>query len=227
MQFADRTDAGRRLAQALRDVAADQSGGDAAGDRPGAVVLGLPRGGVPVAAEVAAALNLPLDVIVVRKLGVPWQPELAMGAVGEDGVRVVDENTIWALGLSPEAVAEVEARERDQVERRVRMFRQGRPAVPLAGRTVIVVDDGIATGATMRAACRVVRARGARQVVAATPVASTTAAARLIGDADEVIALQTPSRFQGVGQWYLDFSPTSDEEVIWLLAPARHLPPVQ
>jgi putative phosphoribosyl transferase len=207
MRFADRVDAGRRLAPAVQKVA----DGDV-------VVLGLPRGGVPVAAEVAKVLGAPLDVIVVRKLGVPRQPELAMGAVGEGGVCVLEPATIRAAHVSQEELAEIQQREREQVELRTRMFRGDRPGVSLQGRTVIVVDDGIATGATMRAACRIVRERGARRVVAAVPVAAGSAAARLAGDADETVCLQTPAPFMGVGRWYRDFSPTSDAEVINLLA---------
>lgn len=209
MRFADRVDAGRRLAQALKHVA----DGDA-------VVLGLPRGGVPVAAEVARAWALPLDVIVVRKLGVPRQPELAMGAVGEGGVCVLDHATIRAAKVSADELAAIQQREREQVERRTRLFRADRAGVALDGRVVIVVDDGIATGATMRAACRITRERGARRVVAAVPVAPGSAAARLAGDADEAVCLRTPSPFMGVGRWYRDFSATSDAEVIELLAQA-------
>ncbi len=218
MRFADRVDAGRRLAQVVLPLFTPVPGAPAAQ----AVVLGLPRGGVPVAAQVAAALGAELDVIVVRKLGVPRQPELAMGAVGEDGVCVLEPATISAARVSPDQLAQAQEREREQVERRVRLFRGDRPGARVEDRTVVVVDDGIATGATMRAACRIVAARGARWVIAAVPVAAGSAQARLAGEAGQTVCLQTPSPFIGVGRWYHDFSPTSDAEVIALLDQARH-----
>lgn len=207
MLFADRADAGRRLAERLGHL----RGGDV-------VVVGLPRGGVPVAFEVAQALDVPLDVIVVRKLGVPTQPELAMGAVGEDGVRVVDRDIVHAARVRDRELAAVEARERVEVERRARRFRADRPRVPLTGRTVVVIDDGIATGSTARAACLVARAEGARRVVVATPVAPPGWTARLEDAADELVAIATPQRFHGVGQWYDDFTQTTDDEVVTFLA---------
>ena len=205
--FRDRIDAGKRLGARLGAL----RGHDV-------VVVGLPRGGVPVAAEVARALEAPLDVIVVRKLGVPWQPELAMGAVGEDGVLVVDENTVRQVGVTDEELATAEARERGEVERRGRLFRGERPRTNLRGRTVVVVDDGIATGSTARAACRVARAHGAARVVLAVPVAPHGWTATLRGAADELVALETPRRFLAVGQWYDDFSQTSDDEVSEILS---------
>lgn len=208
MTFRDRADAGRRLAAVLTAYA----GADL-------VVLGLPRGGVPVAAEVAHALAAPLDVVVVRKLGVPRQPEYAMGAIGEGGVRVVDERVVRETGVSPEQLAEVEARERAEVERRAAGLRAGRPRIPLAGRTAILVDDGVATGSTARAACAVARALGARRVVLATPVAPMRTVAALRAVADDVVAVETPADFRAVGQFYADFGQTTDAEVVALLAP--------
>ena len=207
MLFADRVDAGRQLARALRG----RVGGDA-------VVIGLPRGGVPVAFEVADELGAPLDVIVVRKLGVPFQPELAMGAIGEGGVRVVDEGLVGRIGLGADEWAAVEASERRQLDRRIRRLRRARAPVPVAGRTAVIVDDGIATGSTARAACRVARARGARRVVLAVPVAPGDAVPELLGDADDVVCVhQTGIGFSSVGQAYVDFTPATDDEVVALL----------
>jgi putative phosphoribosyl transferase len=206
VRFADRVDAGRQLARRL----ATELG-------PDAVVLGLPRGGVPVAFEVADALGLPLDVVVVRKLGVPYQRELAMGAIGE-GVRVLNERVLHASAVGQAELAAVEHRERAELDRRLAELRAGRAAIALAGREVAVVDDGIATGSTARAACAVVRARGARRVVLAAPVGPAAAIAELAGDADEVVLLHAPATFAAVGQFYGDFSPTSDEEVRILLS---------
>jgi putative phosphoribosyl transferase len=203
MVFENRADAGRRLAAALERL----GGSDV-------VVLGLPRGGVPVAFEVARALKAPLDVIVVRKLGVPFQPELAMGAIGEDGVRVLNRSVIGPSGVTDAELATVEAGERAELERRARRFRGSRPRTPLEGRTVVVVDDGIATGATARAACQVARAQGALRVVLAVPVAPVGWEARIDGDADDFVCLETPEPFYAIGQFYDDFSQTSDEEVI-------------
>ncbi len=205
--FTDRADAGRRLAAGLASLA-----------RANLVVLGLPRGGVPVAAEVAGALGAPLDVIVVRKLGVPSQPELAMGAIGEDGVRLLNEDMIRAAGVTAEEVAAVEAAEREELQRRLQRYREGRPAVPIDGRTALIIDDGIATGATAAAACQVVRARGAARVALAVPVAPVGATAGLTGVADQVVCLVEARDFRGVGQFYDDFAPTSHDEVVKLLA---------
>lgn len=203
MAFADRVDAGRRLAQKLLHLR----------DEP-VVVLGLPRGGIPVAFEVATALGAPLDVILVRKVGVPFQPELAMGALGEDGVRIVNDEIVRTVGVSEHQFADVESRERDELERRALQFRGDRPRVPLAGRTAVVVDDGVATGSTARAACRVARAHGAARVVLAVPVAPRGWTARLGADADELVCLDTPEPFYAIGESYVDFSQTSDDEVI-------------
>lgn len=212
MRFTDRLDAGCRLARLLKPYA-----------RKDVVVVGLPRGGVPVAFEVAHALRAPLDVIVVRKLGMPGRPELAMGAVGENGVRVLNDDVIRAGRIRPQDLGPVEAREQAEVERRAEVFRNGRPAIPLARRTVIVVDDGIATGATARAACQVARASGAAEVVMATPVCPPDVARRLEAEADAVICLSTPLGFQAVGQYYQDFAQTSDEEVTELLRRAAQV----
>jgi predicted phosphoribosyltransferase/predicted alpha/beta-hydrolase family hydrolase len=206
MWFRDRVDAGRRLAVALERYRS-----------PSTVVVGLPRGGVPVAAEVASALGAPLDVIVVRKLGVPAQPELAMGAIGEEGVRVLDRDSLRWAHVSEEQVAAVEARERVELDRRCQRFRAVRPMLPLDGRQVLVIDDGVATGSTARAACQVARAHGARRVVLAVPVAPQGWIAHMAGAADEYVALDAPSDFHAVGQFYDDFRPTTDEEVLDLL----------
>ncbi|MDF6062549.1 phosphoribosyltransferase family protein [Streptomyces sp. NPDC053741] len=209
MQFTDRTDAGRRLSVALRHLG-----------RRDPVVLGLPRGGVPVAYEVAQALGAPLDVIVVRKLGVPYHPELGFGAIGEGGVRVISEEIVRRTGVGEKDLVAVERAEAAELVRRAHAYREGRPRLPLEGRAVVVVDDGVATGATARAACQVVRAQGAAYVVLAVPVAPPDAAARLREDADEVVCLSAPVLFSAVGEWYRDFSQTSDEEVVALLARA-------
>jgi putative phosphoribosyl transferase len=185
------------------------------------VVLGLPRGGVPVAAEVADALGAPLDVIVVRKLGVPSQPELGMGAIGEDGVRVLDLEMVRRAGVTPSAVEVVEHRERAELERRVQRFRGDRPPVPIEGRTAIIVDDGVATGGTARAAVQVARAHGAARVVLAVPIAAPEAVRDLAGVADDVIALETPEFMRAIGYWYDDFTQTSDEDVVALLSRAH------
>ncbi|MGN6131113.1 MAG: phosphoribosyltransferase family protein [Nocardioidaceae bacterium] len=210
--FQDRVEAGRRLGERLRDLR-DQD----------VVVLGLPRGGVPVAREVATALDAPLDVIVVRKLGVPYQPELAMGAIGEDGARVLDRDLVERAGVRDQEVREVEAREREELARRVRLLRNGRPRVPLTGRVAVVVDDGIATGSTARVACTVAHHLGAAKVVLAVPVAPAESIA-LIHEADEVVCLATPDPFYAVGSHYRDFSPVSDGEVAGLLAASREDP---
>ncbi len=185
------------------------------------LVLGLPRGGVPVAFEVANALGSPLDVLVVRKLGVPFQPELGMGAVGEDGVRVLNPDVLRQAGVTEAQLAAVEGRERAEVEERAVRLRRGRPAIPLQGRTVVIVDDGLATGGTARAAVQVARARGADRVILAVPVAPPDAVAALRRDADDVVAVETPEPFFAIGGWYADFSPTSDDEVVQLLARSR------
>ncbi|MFJ3790051.1 phosphoribosyltransferase family protein [Kitasatospora sp. NPDC090091] len=208
--FTDRTDAGRRLAARLGHLRA-----------PGTVVVALPRGGVPVAAEVAAALGAPLDICVIRKLGVPYQPELGMGAIGEDGIRVLNDQVMRVAGVTDEQLAHVEKLERAELERRARRYRGDRAPADLRGSTVVVVDDGIATGSTARAACRIVRARGAARVVLAVPVAPHDWVDRLADVADELICVGTPSPFFAIGEFYGDFSQTTDEEVLRLLAEAR------
>ena len=212
MLFIDRADAGRHLAQRLRHL----RGTDV-------VVLALPRGGVPVAFEVAGELRAPLDVIVVRKLGVPFQPEYGYGAIGEGGARVIDDRVVRLTRLTGPEMAAVEAREHARLDRQVSQLRGDRTPVPLAGHTVIVVDDGIATGSTAQAACMVARARGASRVILAVPVGSVQAAGSLRRVADEVICLHTPARFFAIGDWYDDFSQVSDEEVTALLGKATGL----
>ncbi|MGW3623694.1 phosphoribosyltransferase family protein [Streptomyces sp. NPDC000880] len=209
MLFTDRMDAGRRLADALRHVR---------GESP--VVLGLPRGGVPVAFQVARALGAPLDVIVVRKLGVPYHRELGYGAIGEGGVRVISDDIVQRSGVGRDELETVERAEEAELARQAKRFRANRPRTDIRGRTVIIVDDGIATGATAAAACEVVRAQGAARVVLAVPVAPPDAVAWLRTKADEVVCLSTPRAFRAVGEWYQDFSQTSDEEVVALLAQA-------
>ncbi|MFD0163954.1 phosphoribosyltransferase family protein [Streptomyces decoyicus] len=209
MLFTDRADAGQRLAEALQHLR---------GEEP--IVLGLPRGGVPVAFHVARALQAPLDVIVVRKLGVPYQRELGFGAIGEGGVRVISDDIVRRGRLDQADLASVEHAEAAELTRQAERFRAGRPRLDLAGRTAIVVDDGIATGATAAAACEVVRAHGAARVVLAVPVAPPDAAERLRASTDEFVCLSTPFAFSAVGEWYRDFSQTPDDEVVSLLAQA-------
>ena len=206
MSFLDRSDAGRRLANRTLHLRGED-----------VVVLALPRGGVPVAVEVARALGAPLDVIVVRKLGVPVQPELGMGAIGEGDVRIINPEVVAITHVTDAEIAAVERRERAELDRRARRFRGDRPRTPLAGRTAVIIDDGIATGSTARAACQVARAQGAARVVLAVPVAPPSACTALAADADEVICLETPGHFLAIGEWYQDFSQTSDREVVSLL----------
>jgi putative phosphoribosyl transferase len=203
--FADRQAAGRRLLQKLSELRGQD-----------VVVLGLPRGGVPVAFEVARGLAAPLDVIVVRKLGLPTRPELAMGAIGEDGVRVLNEDVIARANVTPAELAEVEQRERAALAERVAALRRGRPRLELAGRVALVVDDGLATGSTARVACLVARELGAARVVLAVPVAPADMSRRL-PEADAVVLVKAPGQFRAVSAHYVDFTPTSDEEVARLL----------
>jgi predicted phosphoribosyltransferase len=206
-RFANRAEAGRRLARELATYAG----------RPDVLVLGLPRGGVPVAFEVARALRAPLDVFVVRKLGVPGQEELAMGAIASGGVRVVNAAIVRALRIPRAAIEAATAAETRELERRERLYRGDRPAVDVAGRTVILVDDGLATGATMQAAVSALRGRGPAAIVVAAPVAAPATCAALAGTADDCVCVLRPPELRGVGLWYEDFSQTEDAEVRALL----------
>ncbi len=211
MYFADRAEAGRVLARALTHLAA----------APDLLVLALPRGGVPVGFEIARALHAPLDVFVVRKLGVPGQEELAMGAVASGGIRVLNPDVITALGTrAMEALEQETERELRELGRRERQYRGTRPFPELKGRSVILVDDGLATGATMRAAARAVRQREPARLIIAVPVAAESSCREMQIEADEVVCALTPQTFFGVGQFYHDFSQTSDEEVGTLLEAA-------
>jgi predicted phosphoribosyltransferase len=210
-RFKDRADAGRLLADRLREYAG----------RDDVVVLALPRGGVPVAFEVAHALEVPLDVFVVRKLGVPGREELALGAIASGGTRVLKQPLIEALGLPPDTIEAIDAREMREVERRERAYRGEQPPPDLAGRTVILVDDGLATGSTMLAAVQAVRQHDPTRVVVAVPVADPEVCALLRTAGDEVVCLITPQPLRAVGHWYEHFSQTTDDEVRDLLARAR------
>ena len=213
MLFVDRVEAGRQLAGLLERYRG-----------PDTVVVGLPRGGVPVAAEVASALGAPLDVLVVRKLGVPFQPEFAMGALGEGGAVVVDAQIVAQAQVSQAEFDHVVRAEQAELARRLSAYRQVVPALDLHGRTVVVVDDGIATGSTARAACQVARARGAARVVLAAPVGAPDTVRRLRTEADEVVCNLTPTGFGAVGRFYADFSPVADETVIACLHRSRLAP---
>jgi putative phosphoribosyl transferase len=207
MRFHDRREAGRLLAERLaRYVGTDDL-----------LVLGLPRGGVPVAFEVARALRAPLDVFVVRKLGVPGYAELALGAVASGGVRVLNEDVVAAVGLDKDAIERVAERELAEVERREREYRGGRPPLELRGKVAILVDDGLATGASMRAAALAARELGPKQVIVAVPVAADQTCDEFRHDVDEVVCAFTPEPFYAVGLWYENFEQTSDEEVRELL----------
>lgn len=204
-RFRNREEAGELLgAEVKRRL------GDAAGD---ARVLALPRGGVPIGAAVARALGAPLDVFVVRKLGVPWQEELAMGAIASGGVRVMNDEVLRLAAISAAAIEEVAAREGRELERRERAYRGERPPLDVAGKTAIVVDDGLATGSTMRAAVAALRKMDPRRIVVAVPVGAPSTCAQLAREADEMICLRTPEPFEAVGLWYEDFTQTTDAEV--------------
>jgi putative phosphoribosyl transferase len=211
VRFRDRTEAGRYLAQELTAYA----------DRPDVLVLGLPRGGVPVAAEVARLLHAPLDVFVVRKLGLPGQMELAMGAIATGGVRVENEEVVQALGISEEALAAAATEERPELKRRERLYRGDRPPPEVRGRIIILVDDGLATGSTMRAAVMALRRQQPARIIVAVPIGAEESCASLQDHADEVLCLRTPEPFGAVGLWYEDFTQTSDEEVRELLEEAE------
>ncbi|MER6471879.1 phosphoribosyltransferase family protein [Streptomyces collinus] len=209
MLLTDRLEAGRRLGERLEYLRGQD-----------VVVLGLPRGGVPVGAAVAAALDAPLDICMVRKLGVPHQPELGMGAIGEDGVRVINQEVRHAAGVGEADLERVEAEEREVLRRRADRYRGAHAPVPVAGRTVVVVDDGVATGSTARAACRIARARGAARIVLAVPVAPLDFPRRLGEEADELVCLHTPADFLAIGQFYDDFTQVGDDEVTTCLRQA-------
>lgn len=206
--FADRRQAGRLLAEALAHLRGT----------PDLLVLALPRGGVPVAAEVATALGAPLDVVVVRKLGAPGHDELALGAIASGGAKVLNDDLVGYLRLDEATLERIVSREARELHRREALYRDQRPALAVAGRTVVLVDDGVATGATMLAAISALRGLGATRLVVAVPVAAPAALARLHQAADEVVCLLAPSDLASVGQWYDDFSQTSDDEVRSLLA---------
>jgi len=193
-------------------------------NRPDVVVLALPRGGVPVGYEVAKALNAPLDVFVVRKLGVPGQEELAMGAIASGGVRVVNERLVQALGIPDEVVDAIAAEEERELQRREREYREGRSPVDVTGRSVILVDDGLATGSSMRVAAQALKAKNPTRIIVAVPVASPQTCEQFQSEVDQVICAVTPEPFWAVGQWYRDFSQTSDQEVRDLLRRAASLP---
>lgn len=202
-RYRDRTDAGEALAGKLQDLA----------DREDLLVLGLPRGGVPVAYEIARALEAPLDVFLVRKLGVPGHEELAMGAIASGGVRVLNSDVVQTLRIPPEAIEEVARVEAIELERRAREYRGDRPEPRLEGRTVVLADDGLATGSTMRAAAAAVRQARPRELVVAVPVGAAETCASLREEADRVVCASTPEPFRAVGLWYEDFSQTTDDEV--------------
>ncbi len=212
MLFQDRTAAGRQLAARLSAYA----------DRPDVLVLALPRGGVPVGYEVARQLNAPLDVFVVRKLGVPGQEELAMGAIATGGVRVLNEDVVQTLQIPEDVIDEVAAREQRELQRRERLYRDDRPPCAVQGRTVILVDDGLATGSTMRAAVAALRQQHPARIIVAVPVGAAQTCAELANEADEVVCVRMPEPFYAVGLWYDHFSQTTDAEVHELLERDLH-----
>jgi predicted phosphoribosyltransferase len=214
LPFADRAEAGRLLAAKLATLTLPAN----------SVVLALPRGGLPVGFEVAKRLQSPLDVVIVRKLGVPWQPELAMGAIADGSFQTLDQDLIRAFGLSRKEIDAVIAKEKVEIERRVKLYRKGRPALDLDGRTVLLVDDGLATGSTMLVAARYVRSLRPERTLIAVPVASVQACQRLKGEADDRVCLATPEPFVAVGQWYVDFSQVKDSEVQSFLEAGRLSP---
>ena len=216
-QFSNRTEAGQFLAENLSSYA----------NRDDVLVLALPRGGVPVAAEVAKRLNAPLDVFVVRKLGLPGHPELAMGAIASGGVRVFNGEVVNALRIPDEVIDAVSAEELAELERREKVYRAGLPPLDVEGKTIIVVDDGIATGSTMLAAVSALRQLNAARIIIAAPVVAASTFREMQRAADEVTAVIMPERFYAVGQWYEDFSQTSDEEVRDLLTRAARRQPVE
>ena len=206
--YRDRREAGRDLAGSLQQFA----------DRDDVIVLALPRGGVPVAFEVAAALNAPLDVFAVRKLGTPGHRELAMGAIASGGIKVINDEVVRYLGITDEQIDSVAKEEQQELERREAAYRSGRSLAPLKGRIVILVDDGLATGSTMRAAVQAAKQQQPSRVVVAVPVGAADTCAELRSLCDEVVCARMPTPFSAVGQWYLDFNQTTDEEVRELLS---------
>jgi len=213
--FNDRTDAGRRLAKRLSEYA----------NRPDVLILALPRGGVPVAFEVAKALNVKMDVFIVRKLGVPGNEELAMGAIASDNIRVLNEDIVRSFQIPQKVINEVAANELRELERRERLYRGNRPKPNISGSTVILIDDGLATGATMRAAVAAVKTKNPAKVVIAVPTAAPDTCSAFGKEVDEVICVATPEPFYGVGAWYEDFSQTTDKEVCELLGRAAKTEP--
>lgn len=211
--FRDRREAGQQLAERVKSMRTWST----------PVVLGLPRGGLPVAFEVARTLDAPLDVFVVRKLGVPGHEELAMGAISTGGVRVINPDVVAAVGILPAQIEAVAAREAQELERRERAYRGERAPLSLRDREVIVIDDGLATGATMRAAVAAIRRQGPSRITVAVPVGARSACADLAALADDVVCLRTPEPFAAVGYWYQDFRETTDEQVRELLAQAAEL----
>jgi predicted phosphoribosyltransferase len=214
LPFRDRTEAGRLLPGKLKRYA----------DRPDVIVLALPRGGVPVAYEVAKALHTPLDVFLVRKLGVPSQEELAMGAIATGGIRILNEDVVRALNIPPRVIDSVAAKEARELERRERLYRGDRRAPDVRGRTVILVDDGLATGSSMRAAVAALRQKNPSRIVVAVPVAAAATCREFEAEVDEVVCYETPEPFYSVGLWYEDFSQTTDEEIRHLLERASKQP---
>lgn len=212
MLFRDRSEAGRQLATKLTKYAR----------RPDVLVFGLPRGGVPVAFEVAQALHVPLDVFLVRKLGVPGHEELAMGAIATGGVRVMNDDVVRRLRISDQAIEAIVAEEQEELDRRQRLYRDDRPLPNVRGRTVILVDDGLATGSTMRAAIAALRQQDPARIVVAVPVGATDTCEEFATEADETVCARTPEPFYAVGLWYDDFSQTTDDEVHDLLERAQH-----
>jgi predicted phosphoribosyltransferase len=210
-QFHNRADAGRHLVAPLEHYA----------NRPDVIVLALPRGGVPVAYEVARALGVPLDVFLVRKLGLPGHPELAMGAIASGGVRVLNPDVVDMLHVPPQVIDRVAQHEQRELERREREYRDGRPSPDVRGKTIILIDDGLATGATMRAAAQALRQLGPAKIVIAVPVAAASTCQEFEREVDEIVCAITPEPFHAVGLWYEDFAQTTDAEVRELLEAAR------
>jgi putative phosphoribosyl transferase len=207
LPFRDRAHAGQLLSEKLKAFA----------DRPDVMVLALPRGGVPVAREIARSLHVPLDVFLVRKLGTPGQEELAMGAIASGGVRVLNQEVVQSMGVPQRVIDAITAQEVRELARRERLYREGRPAPDVNGRTVILVDDGLATGATMRAAIAALRQAKPKRIVVAVPIAAVPTRQEFAGEVDEMVCLHTPEPFFSVGFWYDDFSQTTDEEIRGML----------